>query len=979
MFQLESEFYRLPLRFDAARLAKEVLQFREDEWCPHPQGHPGNSALPLVSVNGEINDAVKGPMRPTPFLARCPYIQQVLAGLGAVIGRARLMRIAGQSDAHEHVDTNYYWMHHVRVHIPAVTWPEVRFLCGGKSVHMAAGEAWIFDSWKRHNVLNPVDTARIHLVADTVGSDSFWDLVVRSGRTGDSRSREEVPPQPVPFVPGAKVEIEWEEENYPVVMSPFEQQALAGRMLASLPVAARESSALQTLTVALERLHQQWHALWARFRDGRAGWQRYAETMLEFDRRLPELAGELSLVNGVPLGEALRQAIVRPALSPEVARQDVHGPKQEAPQSRQNSHPHLGRPVFIVSAPRSGSTMLFELLSRSPDVWTIGGESHAVIEGIPGLHPAQRNYDSNRLTSADADPGTIQTLHAAFMGCLRDRDGRTWNEARGAVRMLEKTPKNALRIQFLAEAFPDALFIFLHRDPREDISSILDAWRSGRFVTYPQLPGWSGLPWSMLLIPKWTELVGKPLGEIAARQWMVANEQIMEDLVGLPRDRWCAVSYEETVSDPQAVAKRLCAFAGWRWDQPVESPLPLSAHTLTPPDPEKWRNNEAELETVLPQTEEIAARVRAFARGELPTRRAMPQRAAATMVANFESQHSESFPELLAACGCSLAVSTYQAGKVILLRARAGMLNTHFRDFQSPMGIAWRPGWLAVGAKQEVWTFRNFHDLGPKLAPDAPHDAVFLPGMRFTSGDIRIHEIGWAGEQLWAVNTRFSCLCTFDGEHNFVPRWRPPFISSLAADDRCHLNGMALVDGMPAYVTCHSASDQPQGWRERKVDGGVIVEVHTGEILATGLSMPHSPRFYDGRLWFLESGRGRVCTLDLDSGKIETVAELPGFTRGLDFHGPYAFVGLSQVRESAVFSGIPISADDRQRECGVWVIDIRSGRTVALLRFSGDVQEIFSVQVLPGMGWPELLNDESDWVAATFYLPPEVSSTPTAT
>jgi len=305
MFHLESEFYRLPLRFDSERLAEEVLQFSENEWCPHPQGHAGNTALPLMSVGGGINDDVKGPMRPTPFLARCPYIAQVLASLGTVIGRARLMRIAGQSDATPHVDTNYYWMHHVRVHIPAVTFPEVKFLCLEKSVHLAAGECWIFDSWKQHNVVNPVSAARIHLVADTVGSAAFWDLVARSGEDGRF----------VPFVPSvASPNIDFEDENFPVVMHPFEQQALAARMLGSLadPAPAR------ALAHALERLHQQWHALWTAHGDGEAGWPAYREAISAFDAALPALAGDLALRNGVPLLEALRQAIVRPALSPEV-------------------------------------------------------------------------------------------------------------------------------------------------------------------------------------------------------------------------------------------------------------------------------------------------------------------------------------------------------------------------------------------------------------------------------------------------------------------------------------------------------------------------------------------------------------------------------------------------------------------------------------------------------------------------------------
>src|SRR5262249_22731831 len=143
--KLDTEFRKLPLRFDAERLAAEVAQLGPAEWRGHPQGHKGNTAVPLIAVNGDpANDDVRGPMRPTPLLARCPYVRQVLASLGTVLGRTRLMRIAGQGEATAHVDTNYYWMQRVRVHVPVVTFPEVEFVCGGRSLHMAAGECWIF-------------------------------------------------------------------------------------------------------------------------------------------------------------------------------------------------------------------------------------------------------------------------------------------------------------------------------------------------------------------------------------------------------------------------------------------------------------------------------------------------------------------------------------------------------------------------------------------------------------------------------------------------------------------------------------------------------------------------------------------------------------------------------------------------------------------------------------------------------------------
>jgi uncharacterized protein (TIGR03032 family) len=285
------------------------------------------------------------------------------------------------------------------------------------------------------------------------------------------------------------------------------------------------------------------------------------------------------------------------------------------------------------------------------------------------------------------------------------------------------------------------------------------------------------------------------------------------------------------------------------------------------------------------------------------------------------------------------------------------------------MGLAYDPetGRLAVGTRHEVWHFFNEPAVAPKVPPSSRHDAAFLPRKCHISGDIRIHEIGWAGGDLWAVNTRFSCLCTFDELHSFVPRWRPPFISVLAAEDRCHLNGMAIVEGRVKYVSCLGRTDTSGGWRENKRDGGCLLDVPSGEPLLTGLCMPHSPRRYAGRDWILESGIGALSVADLGAGRTEVVAKLPGFTRGLDFCRNIAFVGLSQVRETAVFSGIPVAAEERS--CGVWAVDIRTGQIVAFLRFEGIVQEIFAVQVLPRILYPDLINESGELLDGSFVLP----------
>jgi uncharacterized protein (TIGR03032 family) len=475
-----------------------------------------------------------------------------------------------------------------------------------------------------------------------------------------------------------------------------------------------------------------------------------------------------------------------------------------------------------------------------------------------------------------------------------------------------------------------------------------------------------------------------------ARQWESATSALLDDLESLAPERWAVVGYRELVDNPQKEVKRLCEFAGIEWDRQLTSPLPLSKHTLTPPDAAKVARNAPELEPVLEVTKNTAERARdLFAkppaqrvrrpRPAAPPRKQNVQETPQTLeqqqtaqqaAANFSSVFTQSFPDILNSLGVSLIVSTYQSGRVVMLRAESStVLNTHFRALVSPMGIALGPSSMAIGTQREVWDYRNQPEITGKLDPPGKHDAVFVPRNVHYTGDIRIHEIGFASGELWAVNTRFSTLCTIDEAHSFVPRWRPKFIKHLSPDDRCHLNGMAIIDDRVRYVTALGATDDPHGWREKKAAGGILMDVDSGEIVASGLSMPHSPRWYAGRFWILESGKGAFCSLDLATGTVTTIAELPGFTRGLAFAGPFAFVGLSQVRESNVFGGIPLVERVKERECGVWAIDLRTGRVAAFLKFSGAVQEIFDVQVLHGSRYPELLEPTSELLATSYVLP----------
>lgn len=309
--KLQVPFLQLPLLFDAEALAAEVSAIEPSAWRPHPQGFPGNDALPLITTGGDpANDAAAGPMLPTPVLGRCPRLMQVLDSIGATWGRTRLMRLSGQAEVKSHVDFNYYWRERARVHVPIVTQPTVRFTCGSAELNMRAGECWIFDTWRWHHVVNDHGLARIHLVADTVGGEGFWKNVA-GGKPHDMQ----IPgwtPRPVPFLDGARPALDYESRNLPVVMTPWEMREHIVFFLGE----AERHPQLQAIQQTLSRLSRRWTALWACHGEDESGWPRFRGLIDETRQQLVQQgAAQLPLVNRLSFMQAFNAAVLEAALS----------------------------------------------------------------------------------------------------------------------------------------------------------------------------------------------------------------------------------------------------------------------------------------------------------------------------------------------------------------------------------------------------------------------------------------------------------------------------------------------------------------------------------------------------------------------------------------------------------------------------------------------------------------------------------------
>ena len=377
---------------------------------------------------------------------------------------------------------------------------------------------------------------------------------------------------------------------------------------------------------------------------------------------------------------------------------------------------------------------------------------------------------------------------------------------------------------------------------------------------------------------------------------------------------------------------------------------------------------------------------------------------------DFNCEYSDNLPAILKELNISLAFTSYQAGRLMLVRSDGDSLDINFKSFQRPMGLVATESGLTLGIFTQIVNFRREDGLltqikqplqdikdditAPRIKPkeesvveeekveltpeqktmqekrlieikeyqeklnapvDERVDACFITRSTHYSGMINIHDIDWGNEGLWAVNSSFSCLCTIEPDSSFVPRWKPHFISELVPEDRCHLNGMALKDGKPAYVTTFSQFNEKGMWRKGEKFNGTLMDVETNTILVEGLAMPHSPRWHDGRVYFCNSGHGLICSYNPQDQQVETIAEVAGFTRGMDFYGPLMFVGLSKVRSGDVTNPAPLAEKYDQTHSGIRLINLEDNSEVAFINFTGNVDQIYDIAVIPNCSFPEMI------------------------
>ena len=333
-------------------------------------------------------------------------------------------------------------------------------------------------------------------------------------------------------------------------------------------------------------------------------------------------------------------------------------------------------------------------------------------------------------------------------------------------------------------------------------------------------------------------------------------------------------------------------------------------------------------------------------------------------LAPFSCQYTPQIPELLQQLNCSIAISTYQAGKIVFISAKdENSLIQLPRNFEKAMGIAEdaEKDKIAIACKDEVIVFKNSKDLAT-FYPKAPnkYDALYLPRNTFHTGAIDIHDLNFGSNgELYAVNTLFSSIVKIDDNYNFTPFWTPPFIDKIASEDRCHLNGMAMQNGKPKYATAFNNGNTPQSWRDKVTKSGIIIDVVNNNIIAEGLAMPHTPRIFNNDLYVLLSAKGELVKVNTEDGTYEVIVQIDGFVRGMSLHKDYLFIGLSKLRKnSSIFSKLPFA--EKANEAGIVVVHLPTKSIAGKITYLTSLDEIYDIHILANKIRPNILNTITD-------------------
>ena len=346
-------------------------------------------------------------------------------------------------------------------------------------------------------------------------------------------------------------------------------------------------------------------------------------------------------------------------------------------------------------------------------------------------------------------------------------------------------------------------------------------------------------------------------------------------------------------------------------------------------------------------------------------------------ISNTSQEHDifgdRELPSWLTQQKISLACTTYQTSRLMLIGSNpeTNTISGYWRIFDRAMGLYCTDNRIYLGSKYQLWQLNNVLAAGAQYQG---YDRLYIPRIGYTTGDIDIHDIVVdKNNQIIFISTLLNCIATISDRHSCKPLWKPPFISQYINEDRCHLNGLAMVAGEAKYVTAVSQSDVVDGWRDRRKNGGIVIDIPSNDIIVTGLSMPHSPRWYQDKLWLLNSGKGELGYVDLDTGKFNPITFCPGYLRGLAFWQNWAIVGLSKPRgNDQTFGGLELdellTKKDAEPRCGIMVIDINTGTIVHWLRFEGIVTELYDVQIIPEAQKPMALGFQTEEIAQLITL-----------